>query len=73
MRAGPFGGPIQLLYDEIDASGAAAAIRNRFTSSDIVGTCARVRLDMDDWDGLRFTDFLNLIKFDEGLKIVSKV
>lgn len=28
---------------------------------------------MEDWNGQRCTDFLNLIKFDEGWKIVSKV
>jgi len=68
-----FGGPIQGLYDWNDSNGPAKDLEARFTSIDVVGTCASVRLDMDDWTGHRFTDFFNLVKFDGQWKIVSKV
>jgi len=73
--AGPdlFGGPIQGLYDWNDSNGPAKGLEARFTSIDMVGTCASVRLDMDDGTGHRFTDFFNLVRFDGQWKIVSKV
>ena len=68
-----FGGPIQNLFDWNDQNGPARDIQVRFSSIDVVGNCASVRLDMDDWTGHRFTDFFNLVKFDGQWKIVSKV
>ena len=56
-----------------DSNGPASDIEIRFTSIDVVGTCASVRLDMDNWTGHRFTDFFNLVKFDGQWKVVSKV
>ncbi len=68
-----FGGPIQGLYDWNDSNGPAENLELRFTSIDVVGTAASVRLDMDNWTGHRFTDFFNLVKIDGEWKIVSKV
>jgi hypothetical protein len=68
-----FGGPIQSLYDWNDKNGPAWDIQTRFSSIDVVGTCASVRIDTDNWTGHRFTDFFNLVKFDGQWKIVSKV
>jgi|SRR5688572_24958530 hypothetical protein len=68
-----FGGPIQGLYDWNDQNGPAAGIQSRFTSIDVVGTVASVRLDTDNWTGHRFTDFFNLVKIDGQWKVVSKV
>ena len=68
-----FGGPIQGLFDWNDENGPAEDLELRFTSIDIVGTAASVRLDMDNWTGHRFTDFFNLVKIDGAWKIVSKV
>ena len=68
-----FGGPIQHLYDWNDKNGPATGVQSRFTSIDVVGTAASVRLDIDDWTGHRFTDFFNLVKIDGRWKIVSKV
>jgi hypothetical protein len=68
-----FGGPIQGLYDWNDQNGPAKDIQARFTNVDVVGTCANVRVDIDNWTGHRFTDFFNLVKFDGQWKIVSKV
>ena len=58
-----FGGPIQGLFDWNDANGPAKDIQSKITSVDIVGTCANVRVDTDNWTGHRFTDFFNLVKF----------
>ena len=68
-----FGGPIQHLYDWNDRNGPATGIQSRFTSIDVVGTAASVRLDTDNWTGHRFTDFFNLVKIDGQWKVVSKV
>jgi hypothetical protein len=68
-----FGGPIQGLYDWNDHNGPARDVRFRIASVDVVGTCASVRVDVDDWTGHRFTDFFNLLKFDGAWKVVSKV
>src|SRR3954447_13704602 len=67
-----FAGPIQGLYDWNDGNGPATGIECRFTSIDVVGTAATVRLDVDNWTGHRFTDFFNLVKIDGQWKIVSK-
>jgi hypothetical protein len=66
-------GSIQALYDWTDANPAAADVEIRFTSIDVVGTAASVRLDADNWGGHRFTDFFNLVKVDGTWTIVSKV
>lgn len=68
-----FGGPIQGLFDWNDQNGPAKTIEPRLTKIDIVGSCANVRIDVDDWTGHRFTDFMNLVKFDGEWKVVSKV
>ena len=68
-----FGGPIQGLFDWNDANGPAKDIKTQISSIDVVGTCANVRVDADNWTGHRFTDFFNLVKFDGQWKIVSKV
>lgn len=68
-----FAGPIQGLYDWNDENGPATGIQTRFTSIDVVGTAASVRLDTDNWTGHRFTDFFNLVKIDGQWKVLSKV
>ena len=67
------GGPIQGLFDWNDHNGPAKDVQIRLTSVDIVGTCANVRLDEDNWTGYRFTVFFNMVKFDGQWKVVSKV
>ncbi|MFM8622341.1 MAG: nuclear transport factor 2 family protein [Holophagaceae bacterium] len=68
-----FGGPIKGLFDWNDANGPAKDIKTKICSIDVVGTCANVRVDSDNWTGHRFTDFFNLVKFDGKWKVVSKV
>jgi hypothetical protein len=59
-----FGSPVQGLFDWNDSHGPAKDIKSTFSSIGIVGTCANVRVDSDNWTGHRFTDFFNLVKFD---------
>jgi hypothetical protein len=68
-----FAGPIQGLYDWNDENGPATDMVSRFTSIDVVGTAASVRLDTDNWTGHRFTDFFTLVKIDGQWKVLSKV
>jgi hypothetical protein len=68
-----FGGPIQGLFDWNDQNGPAGGIRFRLSSIDEVGPSASERVEVDDWTGHRFTDFMNLVKFDGQWKVVSKV
>lgn len=68
-----FGGPIQGLYDWNDQSGPARDVQVRASAINVVGACANVRLDEDNWTGHRFTGFFNLLKLAGEWKVVSKV
>jgi len=68
-----FGGPIQNLFDWNDSNGPAKDVQFRVSSVDITGSCANVRLDVDNWTGHRFTDYFNLMKFGTQWQVVSKV
>lgn len=68
-----FAGPIQGLYDWNDANGPAKDIVSRIVSIDVVETIATVRLESDNWTGIRFTDFFNLLKVDGQWKIMNKI
>ena len=73
--AGPdlFAGPIQLLFDWNDDNGPASELEARIASIDLAGTVATVRLELDNWNGARFTDLFTLLKVDGEWKIISKV
>lgn len=68
-----FDAPIQGLYDWHDENGPARDVQVRFTSIDVVGTAASVRMDCDNWTGHRFTDFFTMAKIDGQWKVMSKV
>ena len=61
-------GPIQQLFDWIDANGPAAGMEPRFASIEIVNTVAIVRLEVDHWSGklagtdAHMSDVFTLIK-----------
>ncbi len=67
-----FAGPIQQLFDWNDENGPATELQAQIASIDLIGTAATVRLELDDWTGLRFTDLFTLLKVD-GWKITNKV
>ncbi len=66
-------GPIQQLYDWNDANGPATELQARIASTDITGTVATVRLELDNWTGSRYTDLFTLLKVDGAWKIMNKV
>ncbi len=73
--AGPdlFAGPIQRLFDWADDSDPATRLQARITSMDVVDSVATVRLELDNWNGSRYTDMFTLLKVDGQWKIMNKV
>jgi len=68
-----FAGPIQQLFTWNDENGAATGIKVQIASIDIIDSVAAVRLEVDDWIGLRFTELFTLLKLDGEWKIMNKV
>ena len=68
-----YNGSIEALYGAVDAFGAAPDTQARADVLAIEGTAATVRVTLENWHGLAFTDFHNLIKEDGQWKIVAKV
>ncbi len=68
-----FAGPIQQLFDWNDENGPATGLQAQIASIDLIDTAATVRLELDDWTGLRFTDLFTLLKVDGQWKIMNKV
>lgn len=68
-----FAGPIQGLYDWVDTTGAAPDIVSRIVSIDVEESIASARVESDNWTGIRFTDFFNLLKVDGQWKIMNKI
>jgi hypothetical protein len=68
-----FAGPIQLLFDKVDHDAPATGLHARIVGIDIVDTIAGVRLELDDWNGRRFTDLFTLLKVDGAWKIMNDV
>ncbi len=68
-----FAGPIQQLFAWVDENGPATGLKARIASVDVVDTVAIVRLELDNWNGSRYTDMFTLLKVDGAWKIMSKV
>jgi len=66
-------GPIQTLYDWHDGNGAATDLVYSISKIDIQGTVANVKIELDNWKGSRFTDYLNLLKVDGSWLVMNKV
>jgi Putative lumazine-binding len=68
-----FAGPIQKLFESVDQDKPATGLQARMVSIDIINTIAAVRLELDDWNGHRYTDLLTLLKANGEWKIMNKV
>ncbi len=68
-----FAGPIQQLFAWNDQNGPATGLQARIASIDLVDTVATVRLELNNWNGSRYTDLFTLLKVDGEWKIMSKV
>lgn len=66
-------GSIENLYGAVDQFGAAPEAKTRIDVLSIEGTAATVRVTLEDWHGIAFTDFHSLLKIDGEWKIISKV
>lgn len=66
-------GSIEVLYGAIRQLGADAATRAEVDVLEVTGTAAVVRVVLEGWHGLSFTDFHSLAKIDGKWLIVSKV
>ena len=68
-----FAGPIKKLFDSSDENGPAPGLQAQITSIDLVETIATVRLELDNWTGIRYSDLFTLLKIDGEWKIMNKV
>ncbi len=68
-----FAGPIENLFAWNDDNGPATELVDRIANIDVVGTVATVRLELENWTGIRFTDLFTLLKVDGDWKIMNKV
>jgi len=68
-----FAGPIQILFEWNDDNGPATELVDRIASIDVIGTVATVRLELENWTGIRFTDLFTLLKVDGDWKVMNKV
>jgi hypothetical protein len=68
-----FPGPIQTLCDWHETNGKANDVNALITNVDLVGTIAYVRVEAENWTGLKFTDMFLLLKLDGRWTIVNKV
>lgn len=72
-ESGLFAGSMQKLFDWTDDTGPAPDMEAEIVSIEIAATVATARLELYDWDDLRFTDFMTLLKVGSEWKIVNKV
>lgn len=66
-------GSIDALYGAIEQLGADPATKYEVDVVEVVGTAATVRVVLEDWHGLGFTDFHSLVRMDGKWKIVAKI
>jgi hypothetical protein len=57
----------------LEQTGASPNIRAIVSSVDIVKSMASVKVEIKDWAGDSYTDFLTLLKTNDGWKIVGKL
>lgn len=73
-----YAGPIQLLFDWVEANGAASQMEVRFASIDVLDTIAVVRLEMENVtgklagsEGAKVSDLFQFINVD-GTWLISQ-
>lgn len=64
--------PIQELFDGIERDFKPSNPSSAVVTVDIVGSVASARVDTDNLDGFRFSDFFHLLKADGEWQIVAK-
>lgn len=66
-------GSIEALYDLTESLGPAPTLKADIARIDVTGSAANARVELRDWLGIDYTDFLNLLKTEQGWKVTSKV
>lgn len=66
-------GTAQDYFAYVDEHGPARELVVRSRSIEIAGTAAVARLEIENWHGIRYTDFLSLLRFDGRWMIAAKV
>ena len=64
--------PFRSSLDSVDQDTPATGLQARMVSIDIIDTIAAVRLELDDWNGHRYTDLFTLLKANGEWKILNK-
>lgn len=67
------GGPIQSLFDIIDANPPAKDLKGEITAIEIVEKIAYVRVESENWNGARYSDMFLLLKDGKDWKILTKI
>lgn len=67
------GGSVQALYDQVDSRPPAGVINYKIVRLEAMAGVAMVRVDINDWAGLKYCDMFTLIKDGSGWKIAGKV
>lgn len=67
------GGPIQILFDGIDAMPGAGDQAATISSIVIEKNIAQARVETDKQGGPRYSDMFQLVKTAEGWRIISKI
>lgn len=65
-------GPASALFEAVDKAGPGEA-KGRIDILDVVNDIACARVVMENWHGLNFVDFHQLMKVDGRWQIVSKI
>lgn len=68
-----FAQPIEQFYAWHQENGPAAELEARDLRIDIEGTAATARIELQNWNGHRFTDFFTLVRIEGRWQIMSKV
>ncbi|MDI9894501.1 nuclear transport factor 2 family protein [Rhodococcus sp. IEGM 1381] len=64
--------PVQALFNGIGNDFKPSTPNSAIVTVDIVGTVASARVDSDNLDGFRFSDFFHLLEADGEWQIVAK-
>ena len=68
-----FAGPIEMFYEWHAENGPATDLVAGDIRIDVEGSAASARVELDNWNGHRFSDFFTLAKIDGQWQIMSKV
>lgn len=68
-----YDGSINNLYDAVESLGEDQNTKTHIDVLNVEGTVASVRVTLENWHNLSFTDYHSLLKINNEWKIVAKV